>query len=318
MGNFFKSLFSGKSEETEESRIRSEKKNFEIFKYDGLRAQKMGKPEYAVKCFKEAIAIEEEFETLGYLANVYILLGELSKAREVLQRMAELEPELESTFITTANVCFMQEDYSAMSDACQKAFLIKDDNPGTYFLFAKANRGLKDEINTIAMLTRAISLKEDYNEALLLRSEVLWEMCQFAEAEADVEALLKLNSEDEQAILLKGHIKEATGNEEEAELCYNEVIEINPFNEQAYLCLGQVLINGKKFDEAVEKLDEAIEINPDFAKAYHERGRAKLLNGDKEGSIKDMKKSLELSSDEAAKVSGEFNNFSDLYANRPL
>mgnify|MGYP000543483442 CR=1 FL=1 len=65
MPNFFKSFFSGKSETPESEKQKNDQKNFEIFKYDGLRAQRMGRPDYAVKCFIEALAIKEEFETMG-------------------------------------------------------------------------------------------------------------------------------------------------------------------------------------------------------------------------------------------------------------
>ena len=57
MPNFFKSFFSGKSETPESEKQKNDQKNFEIFKYDGLRAQRMGRPDYAVKCFTEALAI---------------------------------------------------------------------------------------------------------------------------------------------------------------------------------------------------------------------------------------------------------------------
>ena len=58
MPNFFKSFFSGKSETLESEKQKNDRKRFEIFKYDGLRAQRMGRPDYAVKCFTEALAIE--------------------------------------------------------------------------------------------------------------------------------------------------------------------------------------------------------------------------------------------------------------------
>ena len=60
MPNFFKSFFSGKSETPESENRKNDRKRFEIFKYDGLRAQRMGRPDYAVKCFTEALAIEED------------------------------------------------------------------------------------------------------------------------------------------------------------------------------------------------------------------------------------------------------------------
>ena len=49
MPNFFKSFFSGKSETPESEKQKNDQKNFEIFKYDGLRAQRMGRPDYAIK-----------------------------------------------------------------------------------------------------------------------------------------------------------------------------------------------------------------------------------------------------------------------------
>ena len=79
MPNFFKSFFSGKSETPESEKQKNDQKNFEIFKYDGLRAQRMGRPDYAVKCFTEALAIQEEFETMGYLSQLYIQMGERQK-----------------------------------------------------------------------------------------------------------------------------------------------------------------------------------------------------------------------------------------------
>ena len=88
MPNFFKSFFSGKSETPESEKQKNDQKNFEIFKYDGLRAQRMGRPDYAVKCFIEALAIKEEFETMGYLSQLYIQMGETAKARELLEKMA--------------------------------------------------------------------------------------------------------------------------------------------------------------------------------------------------------------------------------------
>ena len=40
---FFKSFFSGKSDSPANEKQKNEQKNFEIFKYDGMRAQRMGR-----------------------------------------------------------------------------------------------------------------------------------------------------------------------------------------------------------------------------------------------------------------------------------
>ncbi len=309
MANFFKSFFSsGKNESTEEDKQKSDKKNFEIFKYDGLRAQRMGRPDYAVKCFTEALAIEEEFETMGYLSQLYIQMHELNKSIELLLRMAEMEPHMTSTFLTLAQVYYMQEAYAEMEKAAKAAARADENSASAYLLLAKASHGLKDDFQTIAHLTKAILLKDDYTEANLMRAEVLLDMHQPKEAKEDIDAVLAQNPEDETAILLHGKLNEMLGNAEAAEADYRSVTEMNPFNEQAFLRMGQLYITQNKVTEAIELFDEAIELNPNFAAAYNERGRAKLLNGDQAGSVEDMKKSLELNPKDNERFNGQFDN----------
>ena len=245
---------------------------------------------------------------MGYLSQLYIPMGETEKARELLEKMAVMEPHVTSTFVTLANVCYIQEDYKAMEEAAGKAIAIEEGNAVAHFLLGKARKGQDDEIMTIAHLTKAITLKDDFIEARLMRAEALLKMKQYKETMEDIDAVLAQNPEEETAILLRGKVKEANGQEEEAETDYKFVTEINPFNEQAYLYLGQLYINQKKLAEAIALFDEAIELNPNFAEAYKERGRAKLLNGDKDGSVEDMKKSLELNPKDEASLNGEFKN----------
>ena len=121
---FFKSFFSGKPANPEEEKQKNNQKNFEIFKYDGMRAQRMGRADYAIKCFTEALALQEDFETMGYLAQVYIQSNELDEARKLLERMIRTEPEHTSTLLTLANVCYMQEDYAAMAEAAKRGTLL--------------------------------------------------------------------------------------------------------------------------------------------------------------------------------------------------
>lgn len=308
MANFFKSFFSGKSETPEGENQKNNQKNFDIFKYDGLRAQRMGRTDYAVKCFTGALAIEEEFETMGYLSQLYIQMGETAKARELLEKMALMEPHIANTFLSLANVYFILEDYPAMEEASGKAIAIEEENAVAHYLLARARKKQQDDLMAVAHATKAIALKADFTEARILRAKALLKMKQYRETMEDIDAVLAQNPEEETAILLRGKLKEANGQEEEAETDYRLVTEVNPFNEQAYLYLGQLLINQKKLTEAICLFDEAIELNPNFAEAYHERGRAKLLNGDKDGSIEDIKKSLELNPKEETNLSGKFNN----------
>ena len=220
---FFKSFFSGKSDSPANEKQKNEQKNFEIFKYDGMRAQRMGRTDYAIKCFTEALAIQEDFETMGYLAQVYTQTNELDEAHKLLERMTEIEPEHTSTYLSLANVCYMQEDYPAMAGAAKKAIEIEEGNAMAHYLLGKADNGQGDGIMCIAHLTKAIVLKDDFIEARLLRAEALVQMQQYKEAMEDIDTILAQDPEDESAILLRGKIEEATGNKEKAESSYQKV-----------------------------------------------------------------------------------------------
>ena len=298
----FSSLFGGNKKTEEE-------KNFDILKYDGIRAMRIGKLTYALKCFEEATALREDLETMNHQANTYIRVNRMDDARALLVRMTEIAPEQPLVFQSLASLCYMQEDYKAMNDACQKALALNDQDPGTYFLSAKAAVGMSNGFQAIAMLTKAIMLNEEFVEAYQLRAEVLWQMRQAKDASDDIEKLLSLNPEDENALLLKAEIMAVSGDEEGAVKLMNEVLALNPFCEKAYLLKGSYLLAKKDADGAIAVYNEALEINPNFAAAYHERGRAKLAKGDKQGSMEDMKRAIELAPEQGAAISGEYNNY---------
>ena len=300
----FSSLFGGNKTPEE-----NKEKNFDILKYDGIRAMRIGKLAYALKCFEEATAIKEDLETMQHQANTYVRMNRMDNARQLMVRMTELAPDQPLVFQSLASLCYMQEDYPAMNEACQKALALNDQDPATYFLSAKAAVGLSNGIQAIAMLTKAIMLNEEFVEAYQMRAEILWAMRQPKDAQEDIEKLLALNPDDESALLLKGEILAVSGEEEQALELMDQVLELNPFNEKAYLLKGSYFLAKQQFDQAIAIYDEALEINPNFAKAYHERGRVKLAKGDKAGSMEDMKRAIELAPENGANISGEYNNY---------
>ena len=250
MANFFKTFFTGNVAEPEDEKAKTEKKNFELFKYDGMRAERIGNIDYAIKCYTEALAIKEDFETLSYLAKAYIQQNELEEAMKALGRMVDIDPNVASTYLSAANICYIRESYQNTVDYCIKALNIDDSNTEAYLLLAKGNHAMKDDINAILHLTEVIKMKEDFTDAYLLRAEVLKDINEYDCALEDVEKVLKLTPEEEAAYLLRGKLKEQNELTEEARADYSHVIELNPFNEQAYLYLGQLLISEKKYTGA--------------------------------------------------------------------
>lgn len=305
---FFTSFFSGKPADPEAEKQKKQQKDFEVLKYDGLRAQRMGRLDYAMKCFEEALKLKDDFETRNYLVNALVQADRIGEARRQLEHTCTMEPGHVSSFLTLANVCYLLEDYPATAQAARQAIDLEAGNAEAHYLLGKADLGQGDNLMCVAHLTQAIALANGHVEARLLRAKVLTQMAQYAEALEDIESVLEQDPESENALLLRGQVKQATAIPGEAEADFRRVTELNPFNRNAFLCLGRLFIAEDKPAEAIVLFDEAIELNPDFAQAYHERGRAKLMTGDKDGATDDMKRALELTPQEAKRIDGRFDS----------
>jgi tetratricopeptide (TPR) repeat protein len=271
--NFFKALFGGKEEDPEDKKKEDESKTFDLMKYDGVKALKMGQFAYAIKCFNKALEINsEDLEVRDYLAQALIRNNELLPAFEQLQKLADAQPDNQKIFIQMAHVAFMMEDYGAMADACEKALLIDKENAEVSYLYARACIGQSDDVNAVAMLTKAISLNKDYGDAYLLRGETLLRMGDLDGADEDAAFLLEKSADNEDVLILKARIERGRHNNAQAIEYYNKVIDVNPFS-----------------------------IN-----AFKERGEVKLENGDKEGAAEDMQQVLELDPKQTADINGEY------------
>ena len=239
--NFFKKLFGvapEEKEQTQEEKQAEATKNFDILKYDGVKALKTNQYGYAVECFKHALDIKEDLEINDYLSQAYTALGDLSEAYRQLQKLADAQPDNIDIFIRMAHIAYMMEDYVVMGTACEKALLVDKDSPEALYLYAKSCVGTNDTANAVAMLTKAISVKDDYADAYLLRGEVLLENDKLDEADEDASYLLEKFPDNEDILMLKANIEVKRDNPSEAIACLNKAIESNPFRVEAYRLRG--------------------------------------------------------------------------------
>lgn len=269
---FLKTLFSGKVETPEEKKREEDSKNFDVLKYDGVKALRVGEPARAVEFFTHALTMQEDLEVRDYLSQALIHEDRLEEAYEQLEKLSEAEPENVQLLVRMTDVAYMMEDYDKMEELCEKAMLIDKDNPMLLMLYARACIGRGDLVNAVAMLTKAISMREDYGDAYLLRGDTLLEMGDVASADEDAKWLDEHTSGIEEVLLLNARVEEKKGEHQKAIGYYNQVIKANPFN----------------------------------AIAFEERGKIKLEIGDKEGADADMRSLLELEPQRVDGVNGEY------------
>ena len=308
---FFSSLFQVKTEEDQQQK--ADLKNFDILKYDGIRAQRMGKTEYAVKCFTEALKIQKDLETMKYLISACFTLNRHDQALEVLHEMVETGEEPAVTLLMRANFFLTMEKYAEALADCVQAIELEPNNYFAFFLSAKSELALGEPAKAIEHIDHATEIKENFAEGYTLRANIHLVMEKKNDALSDIEKVIELTPEDEMAYLLRGRIHELLDDTDAALADYQQALELNPFHEEAWLMAGRLMMAREKYDEAIALFDEAIEHIDKFTRAYAARAFAKHQTGDHEGALADEEKAAEFTPDEKPNSIG--NNFNDLYKN---
>lgn len=308
----FNWLLGNRPKDTEAKDQRTIQRHFDILKYDGIRALKIGETAYAIRCFEEALQLTpEDTETRGALAQAYIQADRACDAKTVLLKLTEQTPESSFAWLTLARVNLLLESYEEALANCQTGLALDDEHHAALCYTAGiAYYHLDDPINAIAMLTRAIALDKHMELAYRTRSAVLRSIGQLKEAETDIDYLLAHFAPKEENLMLKGDIRAAQNQKEEAIHYYKLVHEANPFHRGSYLALSKMYSETHALEQSLRIINEAIEFLPDFAEAYKERGRIRYLLNDKAGAAEDLKRSLRLSPNGMHSIDGEFNNIS--------
>ncbi len=107
----------------------------------------------------------ENHDSLESQVEACITAGDYSDAYDLLRQLSEENPGNVDILLRMADVARMMKNYPLMSDACEKAILADNTNAQAYYLYAQACRQLGDTTNTVAMLTKALMLKPDFEEA---------------------------------------------------------------------------------------------------------------------------------------------------------
>lgn len=260
--NIFKALFGGKKEDTEETKKEQEAKNFEILKFDGVRAMRAGNFEYAVKCFTHALDLKDDDETRDYLSQALMANNELLEAMNQLRTLVEKVGDNIAIYLRMANVAYLMDDYESMEQACAKALAMEDTNDQAMYLMAVAYEGLKRRGDAIEMLTKIVEIKEDNFSARLLRGNLQLKDGNNEAALADAEALNEENADNEDVLMLMASSKHAMKQLDEAEELCTRVIELDPFSTAAFTERASVRSEkGDKHGEE-EDLQVLMQLNP--------------------------------------------------------
>ena len=117
--NILKALFGNSEETPEEEKKNADARKFDLMKYDGVKAMKIGRFDYAVKCFEEALQLHDDLEVRDYLSRSLVQQGQYDEALQQLALLIEAQPHNVSLPMQAAHVAFQKEDYDKMQAFCE-------------------------------------------------------------------------------------------------------------------------------------------------------------------------------------------------------
>lgn len=215
--------------------------------------------------------------------------------------------------LRAASLLTLGREADAMADYRQ-ARAIDPDNPRVPYNFARALIARRRYDAGLAALDRALAIRADYADALILRSNTLHTLGRFDAALASydrafavepdnpqlrynfahsllqwrhfdkaldmLDAALALRPGYTQAHDLRGSTLRRLGRFDEALESYDRALALDPRFAQAHSNKGVTLHDLLRKDDALACLDTALEIDPDYAQARFNKAIVHLLNGE--------------------------------------
>ena len=151
---FWKSFFGGEPENPEEEKKNAEAKNFDVFKYDGVKAMRMGQFDYAERCFREAMKIKDDLEVNDYLSQTLMRLGRLDEALAEMKIMINAQPSNAALLLQAAHVAYMLEDYDEMKKLCEQALSQNSELAMANYMLAQAVLGQGVKVGSESTIAR--------------------------------------------------------------------------------------------------------------------------------------------------------------------
>ena len=98
----------------------------------------VGKTDYAIACLERALTIRNDDEETRYrLAQAYAQKDRLEDAAEQFEHLCLLAPDNAVYPLSLADLCFQQELYDEMEQACRRALDINPELAMPHYLLAK-------------------------------------------------------------------------------------------------------------------------------------------------------------------------------------
>ncbi|MFI5141032.1 MAG: tetratricopeptide repeat protein [Bacteroidia bacterium] len=163
------------------------------------------------------------------------------------------------------------------------------------YLSAITKDSLKDYPGALTDLDKALNVAKDNDSLHILHAKIEAESNNFKEAYAEINEVIKHNSNYFEAYLLRGIIKAKSGNYEGAVHDFTKGLKLNPNSIKAYYNRGLAHAYLEELKLCDKDFTKAIELDSTYTNAWFQRGYWRELSGNLQGSLTDLTKASKLS-----------------------
>ncbi|HKC66643.1 MAG TPA: tetratricopeptide repeat protein [Bacteroidia bacterium] len=162
------------------------------------------------------------------------------------------------------------------------------------YLSAITKDSIKDYTGALTDIDKALSITKDNDSLHILHAKIEAESSNFKEAYAEINEVIKHNSNYFDAYMLRGIIKAKLGNYEGAVHDFTKGLKLNPGSIKAYYNRGLAHAYLDEVKLCDNDFSKVIELDSTYINGWFQRGYWREINGDVEGSLKDLNKASQL------------------------
>ena len=218
--------------------------------------------------------------------KVYLLTGNMKKAKEVLLSIVEKNP---NNYMAHKQLAIIYEKEGGIRKAIDEYVICIDLNKkdyDSYYKVATLLSELEKKDEAIEMLTNLLDKKPDYYNATMTLGDLLIEKEKYKEAAAIYIEALKYNPISFELNYELGIVYTMLNDFKSAKEYYEKAAEINSLCYNAKYSLAQIALLYKDLDKAEEYFEETLEDEDLEADSYYELAKINMIKGEKEIAIK--------------------------------
>ena len=183
-------------------------------------------------------------------------------AIEQFTRAIELDPDDDKAYIQRALAYMQLNDFEKASLDFDRALVFNEKDGELYFLSGNSYYLLGNSEIALDRLSKAISYKNNFQEAFQVRSLVLMELRRYQEALDDCRKSLRIK-EDEKGFYNLAMVYEKLEMYPEAEEAFRLSIDENPRVMETHFGLASLLYITADYSEAYASISQVLQLDPD-------------------------------------------------------